>query len=82
VSVVAWPRAIAQYTLGHGVRQRALRAALGRYPGLHISGTSFDGVSFNHAVKHARLTARRLAETLWSPSATPAFESSEAMVDA
>lgn len=83
VSVVAWPRAIAQYTLGHGARQRAMRALLDRHPGLHISGTSFDGVSFNHAVKNGRLTARRLTDTLWSrPSAAPAFEPSEAMVDA
>jgi hypothetical protein len=38
-------------------------------------------VSFNHAVKSGRLTARRLAETLWSrPSTDPV--SPEAMVDA
>jgi oxygen-dependent protoporphyrinogen oxidase len=83
VSVIAWPQAIAQYTVGHGARRQEVRASLGRYPGLHISGTSFDGVSLNDAVKHGRLTARRLAEILWSrPSPTPAVEPSEAMVDA
>ncbi len=83
VSVTSWPRAIAQYTMGHGARRRAVRVALKNHPGLLISGTSFDGVSFNDAVKNGRLTARRLADTLWStPPAVPAFEPSEAMADA
>jgi len=83
VSVVAWPRAIAQYTLGHTVRQHEMRTVLDRHPGLHISGTAFDGVSFNHAVKSGRLTARRLADTLWDgPPTVPAFVPAEAMVDA
>jgi oxygen-dependent protoporphyrinogen oxidase len=82
VSVAAWPRAIAQYTLGHARRQHEMHDILDAYPGLHVAGTAFDGVSFNHAVKQGRLTARRLAETLWSRSSAPAFKSSEAMVDA
>ena len=83
ISVAAWPRAIAQYTLGHGRRQHEMHDLLDACPGLHVAGTAFDGVSFNHAVKSGRLTARRLAETLWSrPVAASQFESSEAMVDA
>jgi oxygen-dependent protoporphyrinogen oxidase len=82
VSVAAWPRSIAQYTLGHARRQHEMHDILDGYPGLHVAGTAFDGVSFNHAVKKGRLTARRLADTLWSRASAPAFESSEAMVDA
>jgi oxygen-dependent protoporphyrinogen oxidase len=83
VSVAAWPRAIAQYTVGHTARQREMRTLLARHPGLHISGTAFDGISFNHAVKSGRLTARRMADSLWDvPAAASTFQPAEAMVDA
>ncbi len=57
------PRAIAQYTLGHLGRVRRLRAQAALYPGLHVVGTSYDGVSFNHAVASARALAARLGAT-------------------
>lgn len=65
VQVFTWPGAIAQYTLGHEGRRAALLDRLGRHPGLAVCGTSYDGVSFNHAVKSGRLAAHRLAEQLW-----------------
>jgi protoporphyrinogen/coproporphyrinogen III oxidase len=64
-SVFAWPKAIAQYTVGHLQRRDDIRARLGRYPGLTVCGTSYDGVSFNHAVKSGRAAAQALATRLW-----------------
>jgi oxygen-dependent protoporphyrinogen oxidase len=55
------PRAIAQYTLGHLERVARLRALAARHPGLELVGTSYDGVSFNHAVASALALAARLA---------------------
>jgi oxygen-dependent protoporphyrinogen oxidase len=64
VSVHRWPQAIAQYTVGHGARTAELRRRLAMHSGLHVCGTSYDGVSFNHAVKSGRALARTLAAEL------------------
>ena len=75
VSVFRWPEAIAQYTVGHDQRLGRIRERLAKHPGLHVCGTSYDGVSFNHAIKSGRTTARTLAARLWSDAAaepTPA----------
>jgi oxygen-dependent protoporphyrinogen oxidase len=64
-SVFAWPEAIAQYTLGHLGRREAMRARVEQHAGLTLCGTSYDGVSFNHAVKSGREAARALAARLW-----------------
>ncbi len=65
VSVVRRPHAIAQYTVGHDERRTAIRHQVQRHPGLHVCGTSYDGVSFNHAVKSGRMMAHSLADTMW-----------------
>ena len=65
VSVHRWPQAIAQYTVGHEARMAGLRQRAAMHPGLHVCGTSYDGVSFNHAVKSGRALARTLAAELW-----------------
>ena len=65
VSTYRWPGAIAQYTVGHEARRNAIRARLSMFPGLSVCGTSYDGVSFNHAVRSGRLLAADLAERLW-----------------
>ena len=64
-SVFAWPKAIAQYTIGHNQRRDDIRARLERHPRLSVCGTSYDGVSFNHAVKSGRAAAHALAKRLW-----------------
>lgn len=64
-SVYTWPRAIAQFTLGHHDRRAGMRDRLRRHPGLTVCGTSYDGVSFNHAVESGQTTALNLAGQLW-----------------
>jgi oxygen-dependent protoporphyrinogen oxidase len=63
--VFAWPRAIAQYTVGHLERVENIRRRLWMHQGLDVCGTSYDGVSFNHAIangcRHARGLAKELA---------------------
>lgn len=62
--VFRWPEAIAQYTLGHLQRRAEITARLGRHPGLHLCGTSYDGVSFNHAVASGHRAARVVSDAL------------------
>jgi oxygen-dependent protoporphyrinogen oxidase len=62
--VFRWPRAIAQYTVGHLPRVAAIREQIARLAGLEVCGTSYDGVSFNHAIASGRQAGLRLAERL------------------
>ena len=82
VSVFVWPNAIAQYTLGHERHRASVRDRLRRHPGLSVCGTSYDGVSFNHAVKSGRLVALQLAEQLWSKPSQVVIEPAGAMAGA
>jgi oxygen-dependent protoporphyrinogen oxidase len=56
-----WPGAIAQYTVGHAERMKAIRESLAAHDGLDVVGTSYDGVSFNHAIAAGRALGRSLA---------------------
>jgi oxygen-dependent protoporphyrinogen oxidase len=69
VSTVVWPRAIAQYTVGHRERVAHVRTRLAAHPGITVCGTSYDGVSFNHAVKSGRAAAHTLGACLWDHEA-------------
>lgn len=78
--VFRWPRAIAQYTVGHHLRLERVRRLAAAHPGLHLCGTSYDGVSFNHAVKSGCTTARGLATRLWARGGAGAARGIEAVV--
>lgn len=82
VSVFTWPGAIAQYTVGHEQRRASVCDRLRRHPGLAVCGTSYDGVSFNHAVKSGRLLAFQLAERLWTTSSVAPAEPAGAVAGA
>ena len=72
VAIHAWPEALAQYTLGHRDRRDGVLTLAAQHPGLWLCGTSYDGVSFNDAIKSGRLTARRVAEQTWGAGASRA----------
>ena len=57
------PRGIPQYERGHGARLDAIENRLTRWPGLHLTGNSYQGVSVNLCVVDAKRTAERLAPT-------------------
>jgi oxygen-dependent protoporphyrinogen oxidase len=54
------PQAIAQYVRGHRERTAHARAQLGRLAGIHLCGTSYDGVSFGSAIASGRAAADRV----------------------
>ena len=62
--VYRWPRAIAQYTVGHDARIATVRRRSAVHRGLHFCGTAYDGVSFNDAIASGRTTARAIAQEL------------------
>jgi oxygen-dependent protoporphyrinogen oxidase len=69
-----WPGAIAQYTVGHRDRMKAVRDRLASHDGLEVVGTSYDGVSFNHAVAAGRKLGRALAVRCVSHSQAGALD--------
>lgn len=62
--IFRWPRAIAQYNVGHSDRVKAIATALGELPGIAVCGTAYDGVSFTSALAGARTSARQMADRL------------------
>ena len=68
-SIVRWPRAIPQYTLGHHERIAAIDAASASWPGLHYCASWRDGASVGDRVLSARATAALVDQPL---AATPA----------
>jgi oxygen-dependent protoporphyrinogen oxidase len=55
-------RAIPQYHVGHAQRLEAIDEALGKYPGLILTGNAFKGVSLNDCIANAWQTAVHILE--------------------
>lgn len=58
--VEQWPRAIPQYTIGHGVFKEAASALETSHPGLFISGNLLYGVSLGNCIQNATAVAARV----------------------
>jgi protoporphyrinogen/coproporphyrinogen III oxidase len=58
--VVRHPTGIPQCTLGHPARMARLEAALARWPGLHLTGWGYRGVSINSCVSDGAIVAARI----------------------
>jgi oxygen-dependent protoporphyrinogen oxidase len=62
--VVRWPCALPQYTVGHKERLAAIDRAVSRWPGLHLTGNAYRGISMVDCVRDAATLAERLAARL------------------
>lgn len=61
VRIHRWPRALAQYTVGHGARVAAIEAAVReRWPGLHLIGNAYHGIGLPDCVRLARQAAHAI----------------------
>lgn len=60
VRVARWPRSMAQYTVGHRERVKAIRARLEARPGLHAAGNAYDGIGVPDCVRSGREAAREV----------------------
>jgi oxygen-dependent protoporphyrinogen oxidase len=66
VRVYRWPRAIAQYTLGHLDRVAAIRSRVQALRGLFLCGNYFDGIGIADCVRSGRAAATDCLENLVS----------------
>jgi protoporphyrinogen/coproporphyrinogen III oxidase len=57
-----WPRAMAQYEVGHLERQRAIEQRLQLHPGLWLTGNAYIGIGIPDCVRRSRLIAESVGE--------------------
>lgn len=60
VEIQRWPRAMAQYSVGHAERQRRIKERLAALPGLQLVGNAYDGIGISDCIRLGRLAARQL----------------------
>ena len=60
VEVRRWPRAMAQYAVGHLERQRRIQERLTALPGLRLAGNAYDGIGISDCIRLGRKAAREL----------------------
>jgi len=70
IEVQRWPRAMAQYSVGHGERQKRIKNRVGTLPGLHLVGNAYDGIGISDCIRLGRQAARQLISA--TPQAAPA----------
>jgi oxygen-dependent protoporphyrinogen oxidase len=63
VEVRRWPRAMAQYAVGHAERQRRIQERIAALPGLRLVGNAYDGIGISDCIRLGRLAARELTST-------------------
>jgi protoporphyrinogen/coproporphyrinogen III oxidase len=59
--VTRWPRAMAQYAVGHKERVERIRARVAALPGLRLAGNAYDGIGVPDCIRLGRQAARELA---------------------
>ena len=60
VRIFRWPRAMAQYGVGHQQRMAKLRERLNALPGLHLAGNAYEGIGIPDCIR----TGKQAAESI------------------
>lgn len=55
-----WPHSMAQYTVGHAPRVRAIEARAAAIRGLHMAGNAYSGIGIPDCIRTAREAATRI----------------------
>lgn len=70
--VSRWPRAMAQYAVGHKQRMERITARVAALPNLRLVGNAYDGIGVPDCIRLGRQAARELASLAATiPSAAP-----------
>ncbi len=60
VEIQRWPRAMAQYAVGHKERQRRIQSRLAELPSLYLAGNAYDGIGISDCIRLGRNAAQQL----------------------
>jgi oxygen-dependent protoporphyrinogen oxidase len=58
-----WPRAMAQYAVGHQERMARINARAAALPGLKLAGNAYDGIGIPDCIRLGRKATRELIDT-------------------
>jgi len=58
--VYRWPRAMAQYPVGHAERMRELASLVAARSGLHLAGNAYDGIGIPDCIRLGKAVAERI----------------------
>ena len=58
--IARWPRAIAQYHVGHTQRIAEIRARAAEIPGLHLAGNAYEGIGIPDCIRTGRQAAKNV----------------------
>ncbi len=62
--VYRWPRALAQYTVGHARRLETIRQRLGGHRGLFLCGNAYQGIGIPDCIRSGRTAAEECVRQL------------------
>jgi oxygen-dependent protoporphyrinogen oxidase len=63
-SVSRWPRAMAQYTVGHGERLKEIQARAAAIPGLYLAGNAYTGIGIPDCIRMGREAAKTIRDAV------------------
>jgi oxygen-dependent protoporphyrinogen oxidase len=58
--VARWPRAMAQYAVGHQERMKRIHTRVATLPGLQLAGNAYDGIGIPDCIRLGRKAAKEL----------------------
>jgi protoporphyrinogen/coproporphyrinogen III oxidase len=61
VRIFRWPRAMAQYGVGHQQRMAEVKQRLGEIPGLYLAGNAYEGIGIPDCIRTGKAAAERIA---------------------
>jgi protoporphyrinogen/coproporphyrinogen III oxidase len=56
-SISRWPKSMAQYTVGHSARWKAIQARTAAIPGFHLAGNGYTGIGIPDCIRMGRAAA-------------------------
>ena len=60
--VFRWPRSMAQYTVGHSVRNAEIQQLVSATPGFHLAGNAYGGIGIPDCVRSGKQAATKIIE--------------------
>lgn len=62
IHLTRWPKAIPQYTLGHGQRVSKIEEQARKHPGLYLAGNAYHGITLHDCATQAERIARQVRD--------------------
>jgi oxygen-dependent protoporphyrinogen oxidase len=62
-----WPRAMAQYAVGHLERRQRINARVNALHGLRVAGNAYDGIGIPDCIRLGRQAAKELLASSAAP---------------